>query len=153
MADLERFVTAQQPVWDQARGELAAGRKTTHWMWFVLPQLRGLGSSPMAREYAIADLDQARAYLDHPVLGPRLREAAELAADAPASSVEELMGGVDALKLRSSMTLFHLADPAEPAFARALDRWWGGALDQRTVELLGLGGVTQADEGHDVRTR
>ena len=107
--DLQRFVAAQDAhgTYDTALAELRAGRKTSHWMWFVFPQAAGLGRSAMARKYAIADLDEARAYLAHPTLGPRLREAAEaMLANAGAKSAEAVLGGVDAMKLRSSMTLF-----------------------------------------------
>jgi uncharacterized protein (DUF1810 family) len=137
---LERFVSAQDEggTYARALAELRAGRKRSHWMWFVFPQLAGLGSSPTARHYAISSLQEARAYLAHPVLGPRLRESAralcEPARDAPA---EEVLGGVDALKLRSSMTLFARADPAEPLFAEVLGRYFAGAPDTRTEELLG----------------
>lgn len=138
MSDLDRFTTAQDQggTYEAALAELRRGRKTTHWMWFVLPQLAGLGSSPMAQRYAIGSLDEAREYLAHPVLGPRLVAAATAAADAPAGSAEDLMGGIDALKLRSSMTLFARADPAEPAFRRVLERWYGGEEDPATVRLL-----------------
>jgi uncharacterized protein (DUF1810 family) len=132
--DLERFVTAQEGVYESARAEIAAGRKRTHWMWFVFPQLAGLGSSPTAQRYAISGLPEARAYLDHPVLGPRLRDCAELLlkADRPAA---EIFGHPDDLKLRSSMTLFAEADPAGP-FARVLEHLCAGP-DQRTLDLLG----------------
>jgi uncharacterized protein (DUF1810 family) len=134
---LERFVAAQDGgAYDAAVAELARGRKTGHWMWFVFPQLTGLGRSPTARYYAVRDLDEARAYLAHPVLGPRLVECARLAAEAPAGSVEQLLGGVDALKLRSSVTLFLRADPAQPVFQQVLDRWYGGEPDPATDRLL-----------------
>lgn len=134
---LERFVMAQQGDWERARRELQQGRKRSHWMWFVLPQLDGLGSSMMARQYAISGLDEARAYLAHPVLGPRLVEAATIIADGPTDSAEQLMGGIDAVKLRSSMTLFQAADPQQAAFGRVLERYWDGEPDPRTLELLG----------------
>ncbi len=136
---LERFVSAQDEggTYQRALAELRAGRKRSHWMWFVFPQLAGLGSSPTARRYAIGSLEEARAYLAHPVLGARLRESAralsELARPAPA---QEVLGPVDALKLRSSMTLFSRADPGEPLFAEVLGRYFGGAADPRTEELL-----------------
>ena len=138
MSDLERFTSAQDGggTWDTALAELRRGRKTTHWMWFVLPQLAGLGSSPMAQRYAIASLVEARAYLAHPVLGPRLVGAATAAAEAPAASADALMGGIDALKLRSSMTLFARAAPDEEAFRRVLARWYGGEEDPATSRLL-----------------
>ncbi len=136
--DLERFVRAQDGgVHEEALDELRRGRKTGHWMWFVFPQVAGLGRSPTAQRYAVSGLDEARAYLAHPVLGPRLREAAGAAADAPASDVRTLMGDVDAVKLRSSMTLFLRADPDEPVFTRVLERWYGGRTDDATDGLLG----------------
>ncbi len=135
--DLDRFVTAQGGgTYKQALAELRRGRKTSHWMWFVFPQVAGLGSSPTAQRYAIASRAEAEAYLAHPVLGARLREASEAVADAPGRSAEEVLGGIDALKLRSSMTLFALVAPDEPVFARVLDRWYDGAHDPRTVQLL-----------------
>jgi len=135
--DLERFVAAQDPVWDRVRAELARGRKASHWMWFVFPQLAGLGSSPTARAYAVSGLDEAQAYLAHPVLGPRLREAAELAAAVQRRTASEVFGYPDELKLRSSMTLFARAAPQDPVFTAVLDRYFGGDPDQRTIELLG----------------
>lgn len=136
---LERFVDAQAGVHDAALGELRRGRKTSHWMWFVFPQLRGLGRSPTAQRYALDDLAAARAYLAHPVLGPRLLEATATVAAAPARSVEDLLGGVDARKLRSSMTLFARA-AADPApFRAVLDRWYAGTEDPVTVRLLEAG--------------
>ena len=135
--DLERFVAAQEPVWDRVRAELARGRKASHWMWFVFPQLAGLGSSSTARAYAVSGLDEAQAYLAHPVLGPRLREAAELAAAVEARTASEVFGYPDDLKLRSSMTLFARAAPQDPVFTAVLDRYFGGDPDQRTIELLG----------------
>ena len=135
--DLERFVAAQDPVWDRVRAELARGRKVSHWMWFVFPQLAGLGSSSTARAYAVSGLDEAQAYLAHPVLGPRLREAAELAAAVQGRTASEVFGYPDDLKLRSSMTLFARAAPQDPVFTAVLDRYFGGDPDPRTLELLG----------------
>ena len=136
--DLDRYVRAQDAggTHDQALAELRRGRKTSHWMWFVFPQITGLGRSGMDRTYAIRSLDEARAYLAHPLLGPRLREAAGVAARADAASAGELMGGIDALKLRSSMTLFGRADPTEPVFRAVLERWFDGAEDDLTVARL-----------------
>jgi uncharacterized protein (DUF1810 family) len=135
---LDRFVAAQDGgTYDRALGELRAGRKTSHWMWFVFPQVAGLGSSPMAQRYAISGLHEARAYLAHPVLGARLRESAQALAELEGPrSAEEVLGGVDALKLRSSMTLFHRAAPDEPLFARVLERYHGGEPDPATDERL-----------------
>ena len=126
--DLERFVQAQDEhrTYDQALSELRRGRKTSHWMWFVFPQIAGLGRSPMAQAYAIADLAEARAYLAHPVLGPRLVECAEIVASQKGLAAEEIFGGVDAMKLRSSMTLFARADPAQAVFAAVLDQYFDG---------------------------
>jgi uncharacterized protein (DUF1810 family) len=134
--DLERFVTAQEGVMDRVRAELRRGRKASHWMWFVFPQVAGLGSSPTARHYAISGLDEARAYLAHPVLGPRLVECAELAAAVPQGSAQEVFGYPDDLKLRSSMTLFARAAPDTPAFGAVLDRYFDGEPDPRTLELV-----------------
>ena len=119
-----------------ALAELRAGRKRTHWMWFVFPQLAGLGHSPTARFYAIADLDEARAYLAHPVLGPRLRECAAAVADLAEPDPVRVLGQVDALKLRSSMTLFAAADPDEPLFGRVLATCYAGEPDAATLALL-----------------
>lgn len=136
--DLHRFREAQDAhgTFAQAVEELRSGRKRSHWMWFVFPQLAGLGSSPMAVRFAIASLDEARAYLADPTLGPRLVEAALAAADAPAASAEDLLGSIDAAKLRSSMTLFGRAAPDEPAFARVLERWFDGREDTRTLSAI-----------------
>jgi uncharacterized protein (DUF1810 family) len=136
--DLARFVAAQDDVYGTALAELRAGRKRSHWMWFVFPQVAGLGRSSTARYYAVRGLPEARALLAHPVLGPRLREAAAVARDAPAASAEELFGGIDAVKARSSMTLAaRAADDPEP-FRAVLDRWFDGTEDPETVRLLGL---------------
>ncbi len=138
--DLERFVHAQQGVYEGVVWELRAARKSGHWMWFVFPQLAGLGHSPMSRQYALRSLDEARAYLAHPVLGARLRECAALILAAPpAATAEEILGGIDALKLRSSMTLFLRAAPDEPLWHRVLERHFDGVPDGRTDELLGSG--------------
>jgi uncharacterized protein (DUF1810 family) len=136
--DLQRFVAAQDAgrTYDRVLDELRRGRKTSHWMWFIFPQVAGLGQSQMSRTYAIASLDEARAYHKHPVLGPRLRACATLVADAPARDAAEIFGGIDTQKLLSSMTLFRRADPAEPAFRRVLDRYFGGRLDAATEARL-----------------
>ncbi|WIE82308.1 DUF1810 domain-containing protein [Curtobacterium sp. MCPF17_021] len=135
--DLDRFVRAQQGVYDLALDELRRGRKSSHWMWFVFPQLAGLGRSATAVRFAITGVDEARAYLAHPALGPRLLTAADVAHDAPARSADALLGGIDAVKLRSSMTLFAriAADPGP--FVAVLDRWYDGAGDPATLRLLG----------------
>ncbi len=134
--DLQRFVAAQDPVLDRVRAELRRGRKASHWMWFVFPQLAGLGSSAVARHFALSGLDEARAYLAHPVLGPRLVECAGLAAAVEGGSAAEVFGYPDDLKLRSSMTLFARAAPDTPVFAAVLDRYFDGRPDPRTLELL-----------------
>ena len=134
--DLERFVRAQAPVFEFALQELRRGRKTGHWMWFVFPQLAGLGRSEMSQRYAISSLEEARAYLEHPTLGPRLRACAAAVLAARAGSIEDVLGSIDALKLRSSMTLFHRAAPEDPIFPAVLERWYGGATDPATDALL-----------------
>jgi uncharacterized protein (DUF1810 family) len=134
--DLARFVDAQRTSFDDALAELTAGRKRTHWMWFVLPQMRGLGAGPMAMRYGIASLAEARAYLAHPVLGKRLRDCTAVVNAVQGRSAEEILGGVDALKFRSCMTLFAAAEPGDSVFRTALDRYYGGAEDPRTLALL-----------------
>jgi uncharacterized protein (DUF1810 family) len=138
--DLERFVHAQQHDYDQALAELRAGRKRSHWIWYVLPQLRGIGSSPMSREYGLVSLDEARAYLAHPVLGPRIRECAAVIAASATMSADPYFGYPDRLKVRSSMTLFMRADPEERAFRAVLERYYGGRPDPHTDLMLGTGG-------------
>jgi uncharacterized protein (DUF1810 family) len=136
--DLQRFVDAQDRggTYDRALAELRDGRKTSHWMWFVFPQIAGLGSSPMAQRYVIASLDEARAYLAHPVLGARLRESASALTGLATRSPEEVLGGIDAIKLRSSMTLFARAAPDEPLFGEVLDQYFGGVADDTTDARL-----------------
>ena len=136
--DLERFVAAQDAggTYEAALAELRAGRKTSHWMWFVFPQIAGLGQSATARRYAISSLSEARAYLEHPVLGPRLLEATRAVDALTGRTAPEVFGETDAMKLRSSMTLFAHAAPDEPLFQRVLDRWYGGARDEATQQRL-----------------
>jgi uncharacterized protein (DUF1810 family) len=134
--DLERFVQAQDPVIDQVRRELRDGRKRSHWMWFVFPQLRGLGHSAMAQRYGIASLDEAAAYLRHPVLGPRLVECSELVNRVEGRSVHDIFGSPDDMKFHSSMTLFAAARDAAPVFQAALDKYFGGAADGSTTARL-----------------
>ena len=135
--DLQRFVDAQDDgTYDRALGELRAGAKRSHWMWFVFPQLAGLGRSETARFYAIADLDEARAYLAHPVLGPRLVECARTLTGLDTHDAVAVFGGIDAQKLRSSMTLFARAAPDEPAFAAVLDQYFDGTEDGGTTSRL-----------------
>ena len=135
--DLDRFVVEQERVYERVLAELRQGRKTGHWIWFIFPQIAGLGFSDMSRRFAIASLAEARAYLAHPVLGARLRECAELVLASRARTAEECFGPVDAMKVRSCMTLFHRASPEEPVFARVLERWYGGVADEATDARLG----------------
>ena len=135
--DLARFTQAQEGSYAQALAEVRRGRKTSHWMWFIFPQLAGLGVSPTAQLYAIGGLNEARAYLAYPVLGPRLLEIAGAAAVLQGRTAREVFGSPDDLKLRSSLTLFEAAAPIEPVFARALDSLCGGQRDARTVDKLG----------------
>lgn len=135
--DLQRFIDAQDPVWSTVRGELKAGRKQTHWMWFVFPQLAGLGLSPTAQHFAITDLGEAKLYLSHEVLGPRLLQASSLVAKIEGRKVGEIFGYPDDLKLHSSMTLFAEADPQSAVFGSVLKKYFGGRPDERTLDLLG----------------
>jgi uncharacterized protein (DUF1810 family) len=139
--DVERFVAAQDSggTYASAVAELLAGRKVGHWMWFIFPQIAGLGVSPMSRRYAISSLEQARRYLAHPVLGPRLDECARILAEQSGRSVHDVLGSTDAMKLRSSMTLFAQADPENPLFRDVLDLHYGGVADEATdVRLASL---------------
>lgn len=136
--NLERFVRAQQGVYPAALAELRRGRKTTHWMWFVFPQLRGLGHSPTAVHFGISGGPEAIAYRAHPVLGPRLLEASAAAAAAPARDVDSLLGAVDAQKLQSSMTLFCLTSADSAPFSAVLERWFDGNLDANTQHRLDM---------------
>jgi uncharacterized protein (DUF1810 family) len=136
---LQRFVDAQEDaaIYSRALEELRSGRKRSHWIWFVFPQIAGLGQSPMSQAYAIRSLEEARAYLEHPLLGPRLKECCEaLLAGDPSASAEQILGGIDAIKVRSSMTLFHRADPADQLFKAALTRLYSGEPDPATDRLL-----------------
>jgi uncharacterized protein (DUF1810 family) len=134
--NLERFVEAQEHVYDEVRRELRAGRKASHWMWFVFPQIAGLGHSPTSVRFAIASLDEAKAYLAHPLLGARLVECARLALEAEGRSAREIFGAIDEVKFRSSMTLFARAAPGEDVFRRCLDKYFAGAPDDATLERL-----------------
>jgi uncharacterized protein (DUF1810 family) len=134
--DLDRFVSAQDPVYAQVVRELRTGRKTSHWMWYIFPQLSGLGRSDTARLYAIASLDEARAYVEHPILGPRLRECTTLVIGVEGQSLEAIFGAVDALKFCSSMTLFSQVTPTSKLFQAALDKYCGAVPDQATLDLL-----------------
>jgi uncharacterized protein (DUF1810 family) len=137
VSDLGRFVTAQAPVIDAVRAELAAGRKRTHWMWFVFPQLAGLGHSLMAQRYAIGSLEEAKAYLAHPVLGARLRECTALLLAQPDDDIHRVMGSPDDRKLQSCMTLFEAAASDPGIFSRCLQRFYAGRRDDRTLDKLG----------------
>jgi uncharacterized protein (DUF1810 family) len=133
---LQRFVDAQAAVFEQVCSELREGRKRSHWMWFIFPQIKGLGSSPMAVRFAISSLAEARAYLDHAVLGPRLRECCEIVVGVAGRSVDEIFGYPDDLKFHSSMTLFAKAAVENRVFLDALEKYFGGELDRATVERL-----------------
>jgi uncharacterized protein (DUF1810 family) len=137
--DLERFVAAQEPVIPTVLAELRAGRKRTHWMWFIFPQLRGLGQSPTATYYGIGSLDEARAYLAHPLLGSRLDLCTNAVLEVERRTPHEIFGSPDDMKFHSSMSLFALAaaDGGGP-YRKALNRWWEGKADPETVRLLGL---------------
>lgn len=132
---LERFLEAQAPVYQAVLSELAAGRKSGHWMWFVFPQARGLGLSPTSQRFAIRSIDEAKAYLEHPVLGRRLRECTWLVSRLDGVSARGILGSPDDMKLRSSMTLFALAS-GEEIFEEVLRKYFGGIRDLRTVELM-----------------
>lgn len=136
--DLARFVSAQDRggTYESALAEIRAGRKTSHWMWFVFPQIAGLGQSPISKTYAISSLAEARAYLEHPVLGPRLEECVRALLDLPDRTAEEIFGHVDAIKLRSSMTLFARAAPANLMFEHALNAYFEGVADDATEARL-----------------
>jgi uncharacterized protein (DUF1810 family) len=134
--DLQRFVQAQEGCYSQVRTELSAGRKSTHWMWFIFPQLRGLGHSSAAWHFGIGSLTEARAYLEHPLLGPRLRECTRLLLEVQGRSIRDILGSPDDLKLRSCLTLFAQASDGEALFERALQTYYHGEPDERTLELL-----------------
>jgi uncharacterized protein (DUF1810 family) len=139
MADafnLERFVDAQAPVYDEVRRELKVGRKQSHWMWFIFPQIAGLGQSPMSIRFAIASLDEAKAYLAHAVLGPRLRECARLTLDVEGKTARDIFGSTDEMKFRSSMTLFARAAPDGDSFQRCIDKYFAGSPDPATIARL-----------------
>jgi uncharacterized protein (DUF1810 family) len=136
-ADLSRFLKAQEQDYEQALREIRSGRKRSHWMWYIFPQIQGLGFSPTAQYYAIRDLQEARDYLAHPVLGTRLKEISSVLLDLNGLSASEIFGYPDDLKLRSSMTLFRMADLNEPVFLEVLEKYYDGKPDARTVELAG----------------
>jgi len=133
---LQRFVDAQNPVFEQVCSELRGGRKDSHWMWFVFPQLKGLGRSGMAEQFGVSSRDEAEAYLQHAILGPRLRECTRLVNLVEGRSVEQIFGSIDSMKFRSSMTLFAQASPGNEIFVSALQKYFAGQADRRTLELL-----------------
>ena len=133
---LQRFIEAQANIYATVQRELIRGHKTSHWMWFIFPQVRGLGSSKMARKYAVASLDDACDYLAHPLLGSRLRECVTVLQDLPQADAQKVFGNIDALKLQSSLTLFLRAGGGD-LFEAALQRWFSGQADERTDQLLG----------------
>jgi uncharacterized protein (DUF1810 family) len=135
LSGLQRFVLAQDPVYATVLAELRAGSKRTHWMWFIFPQITGLGHSSMAQHYAIASIYEAQAYLEHPVLGPRLRTCTQAVLDLEGRSADQIFGSPDNLKFRSSMTLFAQA-ASEPLFAAALAKYFAGKPDEQTLKLL-----------------
>lgn len=135
--DLQRFVDAQDGAYTRALAEIRAGEKRSHWMWYVFPQWEGLGHSPTARRFAIRSVAEARAYLHHPTLGPRLVEAAEAALAVAGRSAHDIFGSPDDMKLHSSATLFSRVAPDGSPFHRLLDRYFGGRPDRRTLELIG----------------
>jgi len=146
MGSLEKFdefVAAQDSVYDRVKRELAAGRKASHWMWFIFPQVAGLGSSSMSRKFAIESEEEARRYLRHPLLGERLRECTRLVLGIEGRNIEDIFGYPDYLKFRSSMTLFALCAPEETLFEEALQEYFGGEPDRRTLELLGRTSATE----------
>jgi uncharacterized protein (DUF1810 family) len=134
--DLQRFVDAQRPIIKRVRTELRAGRKQSHWMWFVFPQIAGLGQSPMARRFAISSRVEAKAYLKHPILGPRLRECTQLVLEVRDRSAHDIFGSPDDVKFRSSMTLFASVASGDVLFEQALEKYFGGQPDRLTVERL-----------------
>ncbi len=134
--DFERFVMEQDRDYETVLAELRRGRKTSHWIWFIFPQIAGLGRSAMSQHFAIASLDEARAYLAHPVLGARLRECVGILLAIEVRSADEIFGPLDAMKVRSSMTLFHRAAPDEPEFRLVLERFYDGIADSATDERL-----------------
>jgi uncharacterized protein (DUF1810 family) len=137
--DLQRFVSAQAANFGDALAELKAGRKRTHWMWYVFPQIAGLGTSAMAQRYAIGSTEEAQAYLAHPVLGPRLRQATEAILAVPQGTARDILGEPDDVKLRSSMTLFACVSPRGSVFQRTLDRYFSGEPDPATLLRIGAG--------------
>jgi uncharacterized protein (DUF1810 family) len=137
--DLRRFVEAQEPVYGRVCDELRAGEKRTHWIWYIFPQIAGLGRSPMAQRYAISGLGEAKAYLQHDVLGARLKECTRLVLGVPGRSIQQIFGDIDSIKFRSSMTLFAHAAPDERDFAEALAKYFAGQADDLTLRQIEAG--------------
>lgn len=134
--DLERFIEAQKAIYTQAHSELVSGQKRTHWMWFIFPQIHGLGSSPMAQRYAIGSLREAESYLMHPLLGSRLRDCTAVVTGLQGRTLRQIFGSPDDLKFHSSISLFAEAAPQDPIFRAALDRYFDGVSDQATLARL-----------------
>ncbi len=134
--NLQRFVAAQGPIFEQVLTELRNGQKASHWMWFIFPQIAGLGHSSIAQEFAISSLDEAKAYLQHPILGPRLRECTRLVTQVEGRSIEQILGYIDGLKFRSSMTLFAHATSDNQTFLEALRKYYAGEFDPLTLQRL-----------------
>ena len=145
--NLQRFIDAQSATYATALAELEAGRKLTHWMWFIFPQLAGLGRSAMAQRYAITDMGEARAYLAHPLLGPRLAVCAQALLAWPGRTAAQILGAPDDMKLRSCMTLFALAAPQKQVFTQVLGAFFAGQGDERTLEALGATGMPESPDG------
>lgn len=134
--DLNRFVAAQERVYHDVLDELGRGRKTGHWIWYIFPQIKGLGRSATSRRFSISSIDEAKAYLEHPILGPRLRECTQLVIDGEGRTAEQIFGYPDYLKFRSCMTLYGHADPDDPVFIDALAKYFAGEPDPLTIEAL-----------------
>jgi len=134
--DLDRFLKAQGDTYDIALDELKAGRKRSHWIWFIFPQIAGLGQSPTSQFYGVKSLDEAASYLRHPILGGRLHESLKTLQMLEETSADRVFGDLDAMKFRSSLTLFAEANPSDPIIEAALDRWFGGRKDEKTLQLL-----------------
>jgi uncharacterized protein (DUF1810 family) len=141
--NLERFLEAQKTVYERVTTELRAGRKSSHWMWFIFPQIRGLGHTETSIFFSISSVPEAKAYLNHPVLGPRLHECCELLMQIEGRSASQIFGSPDDLKLRSSMTLFAHVTDCDSIFKRVVKRYFEGQLDQRTLDLLGIQSIEQ----------
>jgi uncharacterized protein (DUF1810 family) len=145
--DLRRFLQAQEDDYDQALSEIRSGRKRTHWMWYIFPQIDGLAVSSTAKHYSIKSVEEARAYLDHPVLGPRLLECAAAAVGVEGRSATEVFGSPDDLKLRSCATLFACVSPPGSVFERLLGRYYGSVRDDKTLRLLGISARAGTPDG------